>query len=348
MLSYLMIALLIPAASDPQGPRASQPATTSAAAASGATQRLAVLKVAAQGAPTSVADTLTQVITEQAGRTPGFNAISQAELSSLLGVEKQRQLLGCADQSCLAEIGGALGARLVLSATLGKVGESYVLSLQLIDSQKAQIKARESRTISSAKESELIAAARDLTHRVLTGTPLDTTGKIKFAVTPPGAKIVIDGKLLGTSPLEAPVVLEQGTHRVHIEADNYVPFDSGLDAVAGQTLFNAVDLVSTAPIANRGRSNLLSSLGWTTVGVGTAALGAGIAFGVLAQGSYNQYKAAQYKIAEAQPLRNDTATFSTVANFCYLGAGVFGLVGVGLEVLSLGKAEPEKRTEVQP
>src|ERR1700722_5138854 len=112
-----------------------------------ATQRLAVLKITAQGASPDVAETLTQVVTEQAGRTAGFSAISQAELGSLLGVEKQKQLLGCGDQSCLAEIGGALGARLVLSGRLRRGGESYVLQLPLLDTQKAQIRARESRTI---------------------------------------------------------------------------------------------------------------------------------------------------------------------------------------------------------
>ncbi len=329
---------------------------TLAAAAGGAnapgTQRLAVLKITAQGAPADVAETLTNVVTEQAGRTPGFSAISQAELSSLLGVERQKQLLGCGDQSCLAEIGGALGARLVLSGSLGKVGESYILQLQLLDTQKAQIRDRESRTI-TGQQSELITAARDLTNRVLTGKPLDTTGKIKFAITPSGAKVVVDGKLVGTAPLDAPVVLEQGTHRVHVEADGYVPFDAALDAVASQTLFNSIDLVSTAPLVSGSRHGTQAALGWAAIGIGLAAAAAGITCGVIANKDYNSYQSAQYRLgspdlAGAVQDRNNTQTFATAANISYLGAGVFGIIGISLEIWALAAGSGEKHVEVRP
>jgi hypothetical protein len=318
-----------------------------------ATQRLAVLKITAQGASPEVAETLTQVVTEQAGRTPGFSAISQAELGSLLGVEKQKQLLGCGDQSCLAEIGGALGARLVLSGSLGRVGESYVLQLQLLDTQKAQIRARESRTI-TGPQSELLAAARDLTSRVLTGKALDTTGKIKFAITPSGAKVVVDGKLIGTTPLDAPVMLEQGTHRVHVEADGYVPFDAALDAVASQTLFNSIDLVSTAPLLQGSRRGAQGALGWAAIGIGLAAGAAGVVCGVLANKDYTSYQAAEYRLGGgtagtgAVQERNDTQTFATAANISYLGAGVFGLIGIGLEIWALATPSGEKHVEVSP
>jgi len=327
----------------------------SAGAAEGPTaakQRLAVLKITAQGVSPDVAETLTQVVTEQAGRTPGFSAISQAELGSLLGVERQKQLLGCGDQSCLAEIGGALGARLVLSGTLGRVGESYVLQLQLLDTQKAQIRARESRTI-TGPQSELLAAARDLTNRVLTGKALDTTGKIKFAITPPGAKVVIDGKLIGTAPLDAPVRLEQGTHRVHVEADGYVPFDAALDAVASQTLFNSIDLVSTAPLVAGSRRGAQGALGWAAIGIGVAAAAAGVVCGVFANKSYNNYQAAEYRLGSdsvtgAVQYRNDTQTFATAANLSYLGAGVFGLLGISLEIWAWATPSTERHVEVNP
>jgi len=329
----------------------SAPASAGSGASVG-TQRLAVLKITAQGAPPDVAETLTQVVTEQAGHTPGFTAISQAELGSLLGVERQKQLLGCGDQSCLAEIGGALGARLVLTGSLGKVGESYVLQLQLLDTQKAQIKARESRTI-TGPQSELLMAARDLTNRVLTGNPLDTTGKIKFAITPPGAKVVIDGKLAGTAPLASPVRLEQGTHRVHVEADGYISFDAALDAVASQTLFNSIDLVSTAPLMAGSRRGAQGALGWAAIGIGVAAAAAGVVCGYVANKDYNSYKSAEYRlgsssVAGAVQDRSDTQTFATAANISYLGAGVFGLLGISLEIWAFATPSGEKHVEVNP
>ena len=42
--------------------------------------------------------------------------------SAMLAFEKQRQMLGCADAGCMAEIGGALGEQCVLGFTYGQTG----------------------------------------------------------------------------------------------------------------------------------------------------------------------------------------------------------------------------------
>ena len=56
----------------------------------------------------------------------------------MLGVERQKQLMGCTDESaCLAELTGAVGARFVLSGSVTQLGDVYQLNLQTLDSQKA-------------------------------------------------------------------------------------------------------------------------------------------------------------------------------------------------------------------
>jgi len=63
-----------------------------------------------------------------------FKVMGMKEISTLLGVERQRQLLGCSESSCFTELAGALGARYVLQSTVGKVGSDYVVSVRLLDS----------------------------------------------------------------------------------------------------------------------------------------------------------------------------------------------------------------------
>ena len=343
---------------------AAPPATPSAAAP---TQRLAVLKVVAQGVPPDVAETLTQVIAEQASKTPGFNAISQSEIGALLGVERQKQMLGCGDASCLAEIGGALGAKLVLSGSLGKVGESYVLQLQLLDTGKAQVKARESKTVTPGKddrgnplsaESQLPAVARDLVNFVLVGTHLVTDGKIMLAITPATSKIVVDGETKGLAPLAGPLTLSQGPHKLHIEADGYLPIDSQFDVVPGQTIFNSFDLISVEPIAQGGKRNTSRVVGLTLLALGAAALAVGIGTGVEAQTTYNSYTANPYKLGYDNPAtntyvsgaldyKNQTQTWSYVADGSYLGALVLGAVGAGFLIYSFG-GTTEHRVQLSP
>jgi hypothetical protein len=55
-------------------------------------------------------------------------------MATVIGVEKQRELLGCADQasSCMAELAGALGADGLVTGQLAKVGKSYQLNVKII------------------------------------------------------------------------------------------------------------------------------------------------------------------------------------------------------------------------
>lgn len=72
-----------------------------------------------------------------------FRVISSKEIVTLIGLERQRQLLGCSeDSSCMAEIANALGSELVVSAAVGKVGSTYLVSVRLIDGRTSRTAAR--------------------------------------------------------------------------------------------------------------------------------------------------------------------------------------------------------------
>lgn len=55
-----------------------------------------------------------------------FKVTTAAQLSAVLGMERQRQLLGCGEgsSSCAAELASALGADVVVQSTLARVGDS--------------------------------------------------------------------------------------------------------------------------------------------------------------------------------------------------------------------------------
>lgn len=59
------------------------------------------------------------------------------DLESMLGLERQRQLLGCADGStCIVEVVAALGVDAVLVGDLGRVPEGYVVNAKLLSTTK--------------------------------------------------------------------------------------------------------------------------------------------------------------------------------------------------------------------
>src|SRR4051812_14986683 len=70
---------------------------------------------------------------EQLGRATGYPVTTATEVSGLLGLERQKQLLGCGDDSnsCAAELLGALGADAIVTGSAAKVGESFAITLKV-------------------------------------------------------------------------------------------------------------------------------------------------------------------------------------------------------------------------
>ena len=101
--------------------------------------RLAVLDlVPAGGVDAASAAAFTDTLTTELAARGHFEVISSADVRTLLGVERQRQLLGCEESSCMTELAGALGSRYVASGSLTQLGAVFQLSVQVIDTQTAK------------------------------------------------------------------------------------------------------------------------------------------------------------------------------------------------------------------
>jgi hypothetical protein len=76
----------------------------------------------------------------------GIDVATSKEISSLLGFERQKQLLGCGDgTSCMAELANALGAEGVLLGDVAKVGGKTQVNLKIIS-------ARDGKTLTAFSE----------------------------------------------------------------------------------------------------------------------------------------------------------------------------------------------------
>jgi hypothetical protein len=59
------------------------------------------------------------VVAAEADRLGGFEVVSGRDVQAMLGFERARELAGCDDLACFAEIGGALGAQRILVSSVG-------------------------------------------------------------------------------------------------------------------------------------------------------------------------------------------------------------------------------------
>lgn len=173
---------------------------------------------AAGGVDETVAGALTESITAHVASRGLFDVLGAREVQTLLSVERQRELLGCNEDagSCFAELAGALGARFVLSGTLARLGESYQLTLQMLDSRKAQTVARATRIAPSL---EALRAGLPWAIADATGTPPPArpSNAVSYSVVLAGGLLAAGGGVVGVTTLsdEARIHRELDLGRTH-------------------------------------------------------------------------------------------------------------------------------------
>ncbi len=128
---------------------------------------IAVMEFSSKGGVTpDQMDALSDLLSNQIRSLGNFKVIGKADIRSLLTMEEQRQRLStCDDQSCLAEIGGALGAGWVVMGNVSLFGKTYLLNLKLVDVRAATVAGGVSRSIKGG-EDELLAALPSATKQL--------------------------------------------------------------------------------------------------------------------------------------------------------------------------------------
>jgi len=102
--------------------------------------RLLVLDLSASlGAQPGLAKLLGEMVVARLQEIGDYEVLSQTDVNAMLQVEVNRQLTGCGEEHCLAEIGGALGAQYLATGNVSMLGGRAVLTLRLIDTAAARL-----------------------------------------------------------------------------------------------------------------------------------------------------------------------------------------------------------------
>ncbi len=226
------------------------------AAGAGERAKLAVLDLTAAGEiDPHVAKAVGESVTAEVQVRGFFDPISSAEVATMLGAERQRQILGCAEDSCLTELAGALGARFVMSGSLAKLGGAFQLNLQVMDTRTSKILGR---TTKLAKDFEGVRLQIPYAVAEACGTPLPPPPSrvVPYAMMSSGAAGLIAGGVLGILALNNESVLrgelsadDQNRAVVLQTAQNY---RQRLDAVGAQKTVSVLALVAGAGLVGGG------------------------------------------------------------------------------------------------
>ena len=161
---------------------------------------LAVMGVKAQGGVSKdQTAALSDLLAQEISRPGCYRVVTKGDVLELLQLEEQKITLGtCDDMSCLAEIGGALGVRWIVSGSVSRFGKSFLVNLKLIDVKKVQVASRVSRNVGQDQRA-LVPGVRALTRQLISeakGLPKPVSWpkgfldfSIKFETQEPGQPI---------------------------------------------------------------------------------------------------------------------------------------------------------------
>jgi TolB-like protein len=156
------------------------------------------------GAEATLAQAATEAVVNEAEARGFYQVLSSRDIASMLGVERQKQLLGCSEESsaCMLEISGALSAQYVLGGSVSRFGDALQLNLQLFDNQKSQVVHRATRLAKSASElrTQVIYAVAEATGAPLPPPPSKV---LPISLIAGGSAAVLFGAVLGIVTLTA-------------------------------------------------------------------------------------------------------------------------------------------------
>ncbi len=123
------------------------------------------------GVPPGAADLLTDTLLNEVRGSGAFSrVVSPAEIAVLMAPEQQQFLVRCASDECALvdnELAGALGVSHILVGNLGKLGNSYLLNLRLLDVQSSVLLASLSERAKGDTEEALLDLVRPASLKLL-------------------------------------------------------------------------------------------------------------------------------------------------------------------------------------
>jgi hypothetical protein len=187
------------------------------------------------------------------------SVVTSKKINALLGLERQRQLVGCGDSSCFLELANALGADAIVTGSIGRVGGLYQININIISS-------RDGATLSARS---VQASSDEAVLQTLAATGEDMSRELLRKLRP---KVFVGGRLRRLSWIPAVAGVAAGVVGGILLADA-ASTSHQLNGKTGSTAPGALSVAQGQQLVSQGQSQQL--WGWVAAGGGVALLAAG-------------------------------------------------------------------------
>jgi hypothetical protein len=238
------------------------------------TQKLAVWRFDALGIEAELVARLETLFRMELERLAKQPMPSRREIERAITGD-QRECTG--EEKCLGAIGKRLGVDVVVTGTVGALGDSYVLNIKAVETASAKQLQRIQTDPLRGSPDELIEGVRVAAYKLL--APDQLHGSIQIGTDLVGAEVQLDGKAIGKTPLpQLGVIARQplGKHRLRVQAAGYAPFEEDVEVRFQKVsqvvvrLLPETGAIGTGKVERALRRPVYTRT-WFIVGVGAAA-----------------------------------------------------------------------------
>lgn len=252
---------------------------------------LAVMDFAVEGAAPEIAAATSGLVAHELERLQLFRITTAETTRVILGVERQRALLGC--DSCsgdsmqeltsfeylvtgkLVRSGPAKDSKYTLQLTLLKVGSASPLS-----SVRVEAKGEEKLL------QEVAPSTLKLVGKLLEGR----RGSLVVGSSEAGAAVKIDDTQVGTTPLQARVPIAAGPHLLTVEKEGFTQVRKEVRVSPDQVSDEFIRMVPSPDMAEayEAKARRFRVLAWVSTGVAVAGVGAFVTGTLIANSTYGE------------------------------------------------------------
>jgi TolB-like protein len=181
---------------------------------------LVVFDLEGRGASELQAQGATQSVVRGLRELDVFQVLSAEDVRNLLAIERTRQLFG-REGSGTAEMTHALGARYAVAGSVTPVGKQLQVEIRLLDTEKQTVLSQ--KTLGPVEKMEVVANQLPGLSQELVGPLLrEQQGSLMVQSTELGSEVLVDGSLIGSTPMKAAVDLPRGQHRLQVRKDGFI------------------------------------------------------------------------------------------------------------------------------
>ena len=185
--------------------------------------------------------------------------------------------------ACLTAVGRALGVQRIVAGNVGALGSDYVLNVKLLEVDSGRELRRLQMALRGAS-AQLIEAVRVAAYRLV--APQKLRGALHVLANIAGARVTLDGRYLGKTPVPIVDGLPVGEHQLRVSKAQYLDVEQSV-AIRLQKTKRIVVRLQTPPAS---RARVKPRLPWYTrwwfwSAVGVVAAGVGVGLGLASRSS---------------------------------------------------------------